>query len=187
MFFCKKVVLLFLLLFLFCTNLYAETVTRSIHIEWGYTPPSEPAVIGFKLYKEGVQSCQVMSADSSAMNCFVIFTKTQTSFTLTALFSDGTESPHSAPFLFTLPTEDTVNNNTGSNLVTFNWEASDTTLVKGYKLYMNDTLVCESYNKEERNRPCNTTVPKGTVTFYMTSVFTDDTESTPSNNLIYTN
>ena len=36
---------------------------RSIHVEWGYTPPSEPAVTGFRLYQEGVAVHDWVGAD----------------------------------------------------------------------------------------------------------------------------
>ena len=43
---------LILLLILLCPA-WAMATPRSIHVEWGYTPPSEPAVTGFRLYQEG--------------------------------------------------------------------------------------------------------------------------------------
>lgn len=74
--------------------------SRSIHVEWGYTPPSQPQVTGYKLYKEGAFSCQVTGATVTAMDCTVTLLSDPTNFTLTATFADGTESPHSAPFAF---------------------------------------------------------------------------------------
>jgi hypothetical protein len=76
---------------------------QSIHVEWGYTPPSAPAVTGFQLYQEGVKSCLWPGATTTAGDCDVNLTKKATNYTLTATFDDGTESPHSAPFRFTLP------------------------------------------------------------------------------------
>ena len=73
----------------------------SIHIEWGYTPPVDPAVSGFKLYQEGVYACQTTNANARDMDCNVTITKPTTDYTLTAAFIDGTESPHSSPFAFT--------------------------------------------------------------------------------------
>ncbi|MDD2465513.1 MAG: PKD domain-containing protein [Desulfobulbus sp.] len=84
-----------------CLPFYALAAeSRSIHIEWGYTPPSEPAVIGFKLYQEGAVACQVKDSTATAMDCEVTLYSNPTNFTLTAMFADGTESPHSAPFAF---------------------------------------------------------------------------------------
>lgn len=78
------------------------TVAKSIHVEWGYTPPSEPAVTGFKLYQEGVLVCNVSDPEARCADCDVILDRNETSFTLTAAFSDGTESPHSAPFPYSM-------------------------------------------------------------------------------------
>jgi len=79
----------------------ASAATQSIHVEWGYTPPTEPAVTGYKLYQEGEYACETKDPKATAMDCEVSLATT-TNFTLTATFNDGTESPHSAPFAFTL-------------------------------------------------------------------------------------
>lgn len=81
----------------------APCLAQSIHVEWGYTPPSAPAVTGFKLYQEGVHVCQWPGAMVTSGDCDAPITKVSTGFTLTATFGDGTESPHSAVFMFTLP------------------------------------------------------------------------------------
>jgi len=75
-------------------------MSQSIHVEWGYTPPSKPKVAGYKLYKEGAFACQEMKPMARAMDCTVSLTAQSTDFTLTAVFDDGTESPHSAPLAF---------------------------------------------------------------------------------------
>ena len=87
------------LLCCFTSIVFADD-SRSIHIEWGYTPPSEPAVTGFRLYQEGTFVCEEAGANVSAMDCSVTLVSDPTNFTLTATFADGTESPHSAPFAF---------------------------------------------------------------------------------------
>lgn len=86
----------------------AAPITQSVHVEWSYTPPSEPAVTGFKLYQEGVFACQINDAKATAMDCQVTLTAETTNFTLTATFGDGTESPHSAPFAFSLAGQPTT-------------------------------------------------------------------------------
>ena len=79
-------------------TVYADS--RSIHVEWGYTPPTEPAVTGFRLYQEGTAVHNWEGASTIAGDATVDLTTRYTSFTLTAMFTDNTESPHSAPFLF---------------------------------------------------------------------------------------
>ncbi|MGD9948376.1 MAG: PKD domain-containing protein [Desulfobulbus sp.] len=90
---------LFWLLLLVPGSLFAAE-NRSIHVEWGYTPPSQPSVTGFKLYQEGVLACRSDNPNATALDCTVTLLDNPTNFTLTATFADGTESPHSAPFAF---------------------------------------------------------------------------------------
>ena len=78
----------------------AMATPRWIHVEWVYTPPSEPAVTGFRLYQEGVAVHDWPGADVRVGDATVDLTATITHFTLTATFADSTESPHSAPFAF---------------------------------------------------------------------------------------
>lgn len=75
---------------------------RSIVVEWGYTPPTSPKVLGFVLYQEGVKVCNFLGDVIVKGECSVNIIKTTTTFTLTASFADGTESPHSAPYNFVI-------------------------------------------------------------------------------------
>ena len=81
-------------------NAFALDVNKPIIIEWGYTPPVAPAVSGFNLYQESIKVCSFVGANITTGECTVKIVKTETSFTLTAKFSDGTESPHSVPYNF---------------------------------------------------------------------------------------
>lgn len=72
---------------------------KAIHIEWGYTPPSDLAVTGFRLYQNGKEACVFQGADVRQGDCSVALTQTGTPFTLTAIFADKTETPPSAPFV----------------------------------------------------------------------------------------
>ncbi|MBV5347807.1 hypothetical protein JZU46_06300 [bacterium] len=177
---------LYVLLLVIISN-DSSAADKSIHIEWGYTPPSSPAVIGFKLYQEGVPVCQVILSTSSAMDCFVSLTKKTTNFTLTALFSDATESPQSAQFPFTNDDVIPVVVTSGNTKFSFNWEAQNLANVKGYKVYMNNKLLCENTNSTDRTLSCTADSVTGTVTFNMTEIYTDNTESNYSNSIIYKN
>lgn len=86
----------------------AQATPRSITVEWGYTPPTDPAVAGFRLYQEGVPVYWWAGLETRAGSCVVDITAATTIFTLTATFSDTTESPHSAPFAFTPDSPATV-------------------------------------------------------------------------------
>lgn len=174
-----------------------SAATQSIHIEWGYTPPSQPAVTGFKLYQEGTYVCQSLNPTATAMDCVVTLTATTTNFTLTAVFNDGTESPHSSPFPFTLastpagappspPAATTPPPATGSKLFSFSWDTTaNLSSLKGYKIYLNNALLCESSNSADTSIACKADLIQGLMTFSMTQVATDDTESTASNLLVF--
>lgn len=91
---------LFLLIMLVAVPVHAASWWRTVQVEWGYTPPIEPAVDGFSLYTGGKQVCRFEGADVRAGMCDVLIAAPTTPFTLTATFVDGTESPHSDPFEF---------------------------------------------------------------------------------------
>lgn len=84
----------------------AAATTATIHAEWtSYTAPSGYTVTGYKLYQEGSPACQASSASATSLDCTVTLASDTTNFTLTAVFSNGTESPHSAPFPFTVQSQ----------------------------------------------------------------------------------
>lgn len=212
--------LLSLLVALFCwLPISASAATQSIHVEWGYTAPSTPEVTGFKLYMVGVETavCQTQNPNATAMDCAVTLTAATTNFTLTATFSDNTESPHSAPFAFT-PTTTTVPDATtdttvpdattdgsttatpktpvtdadagatgsGSKLFTFSWNTTaDQTSLAGYRIYLNNALLCETTTPTAATLACRADLIHGVMTFSMTQVATGGAESAPSNLLVF--
>lgn len=90
---------LILALILLCPA-WTMATPQSIHVKWEYTPPAEPAVTGFRLYQEEVAVHDWAGPDLRAGDATVELTATINNFTLTATFSDATESQHSAPFAF---------------------------------------------------------------------------------------
>ncbi len=193
-----------LLITLFCCLPAVASAATSIHVEWGYTPPTTPAVTGYKLYQEGVVACQVMDANATTMDCAVNLTAATTNFTLTATFSDNTESPQSAPFAFTTaavpptvpPTVPPVTTpppapippptSTGNKLFTFSWETpANLATIKGYRVYLNNALLCESSTPANTSIACQADLIHGLMTFSMTQVSTDGNESTTSNLLVF--
>ena len=80
--------------------------TYSIHAEWtAYAAPSGFTVTGFNLYQDSARVCQAQGASATALDCSVTLAADTANFTLTASFSDGTESPHSSIFSFTAPVQ----------------------------------------------------------------------------------
>ena len=79
--------------------------THSIHLEWDYDQYSAPVdsdLSAYRLYKDGVKTCQFDYPYDFAGDCNFTSDNGLFNFTLTAVFEDGTESPHSAPFPFRL-------------------------------------------------------------------------------------
>jgi len=83
-----------ILLFVSVLEVHAYTV------EWGFTPPTAPAVTAFRLYKNDVKVMDFPGATTTqgeVPNGTIIYGD---SFTLTVLFSDNTESPKSSPYVW---------------------------------------------------------------------------------------
>ena len=73
------------------------------------TPPPIPSkqVIGYRLYQEGNPACDSNSYDLQSMTCLITSEPGTFNFTMSALYSDQSESPQSTPFPFTI-TEETL-------------------------------------------------------------------------------
>lgn len=104
----RTLIHLFIALICCLPTIASAATSQSIHVEWGYTPPGTPSVTGYKLYQEGALACQTQDPAATVMDCQVTLVATTTNFTLTATFSDNTESPHSAPYTFSTPSEPTA-------------------------------------------------------------------------------
>lgn len=123
--------------FMLCLPVTALSATSyTIHAEWsGYTAPSGYTVSGFNLYQEGALACQTQGASATSVDCLVSLSADTTNFTLTAAFTNGTESPHSAPFAFTKPADPvvalqavmTTNATSGTAPFTVNFNAASST------------------------------------------------------------
>ncbi|WP_319586798.1 hypothetical protein [uncultured Desulfobulbus sp.] len=96
---------LFLVALICCLPTFVSAATNcSIHAEWSqYTPPSGYTVSGYRLYQEGQLACQTSNSAATSIDCLVSMDTNTADFTLTAAFADGTQSPHSAPFSFSIP------------------------------------------------------------------------------------
>jgi len=84
----------------------------SVHIQFHYNTSAVPdkQVFGYNLYKDGSEVCTVRHIESEVQDFECSFESSggSSSFTLTALFYDRTESPHSAPFSLFLVDESMV-------------------------------------------------------------------------------
>ncbi len=76
----------------------------NIHIEWSYDyqPTNGCILAGYHLYQEDVKVCTSATPAETTMDCSFASQPGTFNFTLTAFCDDGSESPHSEPFAFTL-------------------------------------------------------------------------------------
>jgi hypothetical protein len=84
---------------IWCASAWAGSIT----VEFGYRPPSDRTVAGFRLYRDGKPVCSTTDPAARTLHCDSVDTGAQAAYTLTALFADGAESPHSAPCRFPAP------------------------------------------------------------------------------------
>jgi len=85
---------------------------HSIHIQFQYNTDAVPGkeVVGYNLYKNEETICNtgISETTTQAFECTFESPGGSFPFTLTALFDDETESPHSAPFSLFLVDESMV-------------------------------------------------------------------------------
>ncbi|EKE22074.1 MAG: hypothetical protein ACD_7C00063G0010 [uncultured bacterium] len=81
-------------------NVKAETV-YSIEVTWAFSAPSDKTVFGYRLFKAGEPAITWEGGDISVGTVILALPEnTQTSFTLAAIYADGTQSPLSPTYLF---------------------------------------------------------------------------------------
>lgn len=154
----------------------AGAAEQTIHVEWGYIPPSQPAVSGFLLYQEGTPVCYTPNGNATAMDCSVSLVEDTNNFTLTARFTDGSESPHSDPFQYQFneePSSPPVLEPSTSQSFTFEWDFTgpEGYTCSGFKIYQNNTLLCETSNPDTRELTCTVESTSSTDDFSITTVY----------------
>ncbi len=177
-----RTVISLLITLICCLPTFVLAATNySIHAEWtGYAAPSGYTVTGFNLYQEGSLACQTQNNSATSMDCTVSLNGDTTNFTLTASFSDGTESPHSSPFVFTPPSQTTPVASSGNTLIQAGWTAYTPPsgyTVSGYNLYKEGALACQTQNNSATSMDCNVSLTADTTNFTLTAAFSNGTES----------
>ena len=104
-------------------------------------------------------------------------------FSMTQVAADGSEStpsnllvfdPNAYPELFS------------SKLVTFTWDYNGTADTTGFRVYQNGVAVCETTDPTARQLACTVDINSSTVTYTLTAVNADGTQTNLSNALTYT-
>jgi PKD repeat protein len=178
----------FLLIFLtFCLPTFASAATAYlIHAEWAsYASPSGYTVTGFNLYREGTRVCQNQNPAATAMDCTVSLDTNTSIFTLTARFSNGTESPHSSPFSFTIPSspptgspqDDSTYGSTSIRAEWIKYTSPNGYTLSGFNLYQEGMRVCQNQNPAATAMDCTVSLNTNTSNFTLTARFSNGTES----------
>jgi len=93
---------LFLLLLIPTMSLAAEMHTLQVAFSFSAPDSSTSQLLGYRLYKDGVQVCETNDPDASVVTCDFLTDYGTFNFALTAYYSDSTESPFSPLFPFTI-------------------------------------------------------------------------------------
>lgn len=184
---------LILLLFSLCCVIpgLSFAAAQDIHIEWthDYQPVEGKTLAGYHLYKEGAKVCSTNIPENKTIDCVFESESGTFDFTITAFYSDGSESLHSPPYSFELGTLDAALPidslpvvSAGSHSFTFSWETDESTEnISGYRIYLNNTQLCESTDPIKNETTCNTDLLSEVMNFTVSTLYTDNTESAPSN------
>ena len=162
--------------------------TQNIHIEWtyDYEQIEGKSLAGYNLYQEGVKVCTTNTPEDLEMDCVFESDPGTFNFTITAFFSDETESPQSPSYAFVLNSEDPPpppENPVGNHNFSFSWETKgiNQNNVSGHKIYLNNTVLCETDNPTATGITCRTDILSSLMSFSVSTKYTDGSESSQSN------
>jgi len=179
------------LLFLISLLILLPTISiavelRTLEIEFAFTAPDSPEqqLLGYRLYKEGTQVCESDAPNTTQITCDIPTEDGTFNFFLTAYYSDGTESPPSPQFPFTISSTPPVTTppSPGNKTISYSWESNASIEnIAGYKMYMNDTLLCEIDVTDVTSLSCTADLIYATMDFSIATLDTSGNESDKSN------
>jgi len=93
-----------LLCLFMAANGNAVVVEEELQIDFSFDTEAIPGkeVISYRLYEENVMVCESNEGQTASFICDVTIETGDCEFTLSALYDDGSESPQSVPFPFTV-------------------------------------------------------------------------------------
>ncbi len=181
-----------LLLFLFVISLapiFANAdVTKTLEIDFAFNRPAyeEQQLLGYRLYKEGTKVCETNDPAASKITCDILTGTGTFNFTLTAYYANGVTSPHSPSFPFTISTTPTTPPDaTGTKKISYSIDSNTPTGDRaGYRMYMNDTLLCVTANVYATSLDCTADLINAPMAFSVTTIDSKGIESQKSNILL---
>ncbi len=156
------------------TPLLNTTGKKTVAYSW-----SVPDITGYRMYMNDTTLCETTDRDSTSLHCIADLVSEPMAFSITSLYSNGTESQKSNILL--LDPVNTLAKTTGKKIITYSWSVPDVT---GYRMYMNDTILCETTNRDSTTLRCIADLVNEPMAFSITSLYSNGTESQKSNILL---
>ena len=201
----KIKLLLFWFIFLLIPGISGGAVMRSLNIDFTFSAAehSDRQLLGYKLYKDGKEVCKTDNPDASSITCEFPTEEGTFDFTLSAYYSNETESRPSPSFPFIIdslpdtasdtdPDDPSSTDSTGAELRSMNIDLTFTALedpdrqLRGYRLYKEGEQVCETDDPNASRITCEFITEEGTFNFTLTAYYSDGTASRPSPSFLFT-
>ena len=165
-----------LFLFVTCSLLVMVEIPRThagqynIQVDFSFDTDADPEkqVVGYRLYQEETPVCESDSSDQKFIACLLTSEPGTFNFTMSALYSDQSESPQSEPFIFAFTDQPQT------TPINFTWEYAGSDIT-GFKIYHNNTLLCEIPESTAREYSYETELT-GSDTFTINAIHSDNSE-----------
>jgi PKD repeat protein len=97
-----SIIYIFSLCFVPCTS-HAVPTDYQIQVNFSFNPPPDyhKQVLAYRLFQDSQFACESIPTETLMLDCTISSEPGTYSFTLAALYNDGSLSPHSPPFPFT--------------------------------------------------------------------------------------
>ncbi len=98
----KNTLLCLLLVLCLFPIITQAAVTKTLEVEFAFNDPGTQQLLGYRLYKDGTKVCQIANPNPSKITCDISTNTGTFNFALTAYYANGSESPPSASFPYTI-------------------------------------------------------------------------------------
>ena len=153
-------------------------LTMLITFNWDYDDTA--AISGFNIYQNHTKICATSDPTARQLTCEIPLIESPASFTLTSVDLNGIESDPSNLMNF-----DPTSMLTNYTLVTLTWDYNNEADISGFRVYLNSTPICETYDHQARSISCLIQETSNTMDFTLTALNTDNTESNMANSIKY--
>lgn len=181
-----SILALFILFASFGISIGAEM--RTVEIDFAFTPPADlaPQLQGYRLFKNGMQVCEAAAPIPGKITCDFVTDAGTFDFTLQAFYANGTKSSLSPSFPFTITAAKDIGSPPpqGSKTITYSWDKGTSTGATGYRMYMNNTLLCETADPAATSLSCTANLINAPMVFTVASLDASGVESSKSNILL---